>query len=284
MKRKVIFLTMVGLLSGSLFLTACGTKEETIKTEDKQTVEETKEEVKEETKAALTDGFYFAQGEAFDDQGYKDVVSFKVTDGKINSVYWNTVSIDGASDKLTLSEDGNYPMVEQGGAKAPFHEQVATAVKFIEEGQKLDEVDAIAGVSIHVEGFLAGLQKAKENGPDNQGAFKDGTYYAEEKEFDEHNGFKATVSIKVLGGHIVAVNWNGIDKDGLDKKTASIEGKYPMVEQGGAKAPWHEQAAETEQYLIDSQYADGTVDTVASVTMKVNPFFALVEEALKEAK
>lgn len=283
MKRKVIFLTMVGLLSGSLFLTACGTKEETIKSEDKQT-SEVKEETKAETKSEFADGFYFAQGETFDEKGFKDVVSFKVTDGKINSVYLNTVSSDGVSDKLTLSEEGNYPMVEQGGAKAPFHEQVETAVKFIEEGQKVDGIDAIAGVSIHVEGFLAGLQKAKENGPDNQGDFKDGTYYAEEKEFDEHNGFKATVSIKVLGGHIVAVNWNGIDKDGLDKKTASIEGKYPMVEQGGAKAPWHEQAAETEQYLIDSQYADGTVDAVASVTMKVNPFFALVEEALKEAK
>lgn len=125
------------------------------------------------------------------------------------------------------------------------------------------------------------------------GAYKDGTYRAEVKDFDPNNGWKDSVEITVSGGKITAVTWNGTHKDGGDDKaTASKAGKYPMVEQGGAKAPWHEQAALAEAYLIQTQdptavnYTDedGHTDAISGATIKVKEFFTLAAEALATAK
>lgn len=125
------------------------------------------------------------------------------------------------------------------------------------------------------------------------GEYKDGTYRAEMDEFDPQNGWKDSVEITVVGGKITEANWNGTHKDGgEDKKTASKNGNYPMVEQGGAKAPWHEQAALAEAYLIQSQdpttmeYSDedGHSDAVSGATITVKEFFTLAAEALETAK
>ncbi len=125
------------------------------------------------------------------------------------------------------------------------------------------------------------------------GMYKDGSYHAEMKDFDPQNGWKETVDITVAGGKITAADWNGTHKDGGDdKKTASKTGKYPMVEQGGAKAPWHEQAALAEAYLIQTQdptavnYTDeeGHTDAVSGATITVKEFFTLASEALATAK
>lgn len=129
--------------------------------------------------------------------------------------------------------------------------------------------------------------------PEASGAYKDGSYHAELKDFDPQNGWKDSVDITVAGGKITAVDWNGTHKDGGDdKKTASKNGKYPMVEQGGAKAPWHEQAALAEAYLIQTQdpaamkYTDddGHTDAISGATITVKEFFTLASEALATAK
>lgn len=124
-------------------------------------------------------------------------------------------------------------------------------------------------------------------------AYKDGTYTAEEAEFSENSGWKTNITIEVKDGKIVSVDWNGTHKDGGDdKKKVSMDGKYGMVENGGAIAPWHEQAAKVEAYLIETQ--DPTMiefqednqhtDAIAGATIKVDGFFKLAQEALKDAK
>ncbi|PAB60278.1 FMN-binding protein [Anaeromicrobium sediminis] len=121
-------------------------------------------------------------------------------------------------------------------------------------------------------------------------AYKDGVYKAEGDEFQ--NGWKATVSIEVKDGKIVSADWNGVDEEGATKKDASKDGKYPMVEKAGAKAPWHEQAQLAEAYLIETQdpknikYTDdeGHTDAISGASIKVSEFFTLAEKALEEAK
>lgn len=121
--------------------------------------------------------------------------------------------------------------------------------------------------------------------------YKDGTYTAEETDFDPENGWKGSIEITVKDGKIVTVIWNGTHKDGGDdKKTASINGKYPMVEQGGAKMPWHEQAALMEKWLVDNQdpallaiNETGHTDAVTGATMKIKGFIDLATKALVQA-
>lgn len=136
-------------------------------------------------------------------------------------------------------------------------------------------------------------ETAEEATAEETMAYKDGTYTAEEAEFSEKSGWKTNVTIEVKDGKIVSVDWNGMHKDGGDdKKKVSMDGKYGMVENGGAIAPWHEQAAKVEAYLIETQ--DPTMiefkednqhtDAIAGATIKVDGFFKLAQEALKDAK
>ena len=126
-------------------------------------------------------------------------------------------------------------------------------------------------------------------GGSQEGAIADGTYYAEEKKFSENSGWKYTVTLEVKDGKIVDVEWNGVHKDGgTDKVTRSKSGEYGMVEKGGAIAPWFEQAAKAEAYLLkvqdptDIKYSsdEGHTDAISGVTIHVVEFFSLAEEAL----
>ena len=127
-------------------------------------------------------------------------------------------------------------------------------------------------------------------GTDADAGLKDGTYTAEADEFE--NGWKDKVTIEVQDGKIASVDWNSEAEDGgKDKKTASKDGDYGMVENGGASAEWHEQAEKVETFLVEKQDVDaielnddGTTDAVAGVTIKVKGFVDLVKKALSEAK
>lgn len=122
----------------------------------------------------------------------------------------------------------------------------------------------------------------------NPAALKDGLYYAE-GEFDAKSGWKELVALKVEGGKIVSVNWNGLHKDGgLDKKTFSEQGQYGMVAKGKAQAEWHEQAKKAEQTLLEKQdpkaivynAADGKTDAISGVSIGVDGFVELAAKAL----
>lgn len=251
--------------------------------------------------AMYADGTYFAMEDEFSaNSGWKSAIIIKVTDGKIADINWTAASNKGGLDKKAASEAGFYPMVEVGKAQAPWHEQAMKVEEYLLGTQDLTAIsykddeghtDAISGVSIHVNDFYALAEKAMAAGPAEMGMYKDGAYTAEEAEFS--NGWKGNVSITVLYGHIASVNWNATNEENaeLNKKTASMEGQYPMVENAGAQAPWHEQAMKAEAHLLmtqdvkDINYTDdeGHTDSISGVSIHVNDFYMLVEEALKDA-
>ena len=120
--------------------------------------------------------------------------------------------------------------------------------------------------------------------------YEDGVYYAEEYEFNAKTGWKSVVIIKVTNEKIAEVQWTATSiMGGMDKKTASMNGAYPMVEAGGAKTPWHDQAEKMEKALLVMQdpakgkYNDeGYTDAVAGVSVYVDDFFILATRALND--
>lgn len=298
--KKLLSLSVILIMLGAVAV-GCSKAPAEPKEEVKQ--EETKqEETKETSEAAYEDGIYFASEDAFsENSGWKDVVILEVKDGKIADVQWTGASVKAGVDKATASKDGLYKMVEFGNATAPWFEQAEKVEAYLLESQDPKAIefsddqghtDAISGATISVKGFFALAEKALANGPVEKGQYKDGAYHAEEADFNAETGWKSTVDVTVINGNIMAVNWNGVHKDGgADKKTQSVEGNYKMVEFGKAMAPWFEQAAAVEAFLLEKQdtaveYSDdeGHADAISGATIKVKDFFTLAEEALATAK
>ncbi|NLI59901.1 MAG: FMN-binding protein [Clostridiales bacterium] len=142
-----------------------------------------------------------------------------------------------------------------------------------------------------------GATGAPANNESNEGAddrdvvLKDGIYTAEEADFAD-SGWKDNVTIEVKDGEITSVDWNSTHKEqDKDKKTASKDGSYGMVANGGAIAEWHEQAEKVEAFLVEKQDVnaiqvkdDGKTDAIAGVTINVNGFVDMVKDALSNAK
>ena len=207
------------------------------------------------------DGVYFAQEDGFAESGWKYVVTIIVKDGKIVSADWNGAYKMGGMDKKSTSKAGKYPMVEKGGAKADWHVQAESTEKWLLKTQDptamnltdaAGHTDSITGVSITAGTFAKLAEKALAKGPVGYGKYKDGAYQAEEAEFPQ-SGWKSNAKFTVISGYVVAAWWDGVNKDGMAKKKASEEGKYPMVANGGAKADWHVQAKSVEDYFIATQ-------------------------------
>lgn len=302
MKSKWWLLALSAMVSLSLTV-GCSSDEATSGSDstDTEDVQNNTEEPAEET-GKYEDGIYFAQEDGFGDSGWKYMATIEVEGGKIVSADWNGAFKAGGVDKKTSSANGEYGMVEKGGAQAEWHEQAKKAEAFLVEKQDPTAIeytddeghtDAISGVSIHVVEFFDLAEKALANGPVEKGPYKDGAYYAEEDDFSETSGWKYTASLTVINGNIVAADWNGVHKDGGDDKdTQSANGEYGMVEKGGAQAEWHEQAEKAEAYLLEIQdptaieYTDdeGHTDAISGVSIHVSEFFGLAEKALADAK
>ena len=119
---------------------------------------------------------------------------------------------------------------------------------------------------------------------------KDGVYFAEDQTYAE-TGWKEQVVVKVAGGKIVAVNYNGVSNLGIqDKKTVAAAGGYGMIKASKIKLEWHQQAQNLEKYLLQTQdvafakiKADGTTDAITGATFHVGNFFKLLKKALASA-
>jgi major membrane immunogen (membrane-anchored lipoprotein) len=117
--------------------------------------------------------------------------------------------------------------------------------------------------------------------------YQDGVYFAMADTFAS-SGWKETVTLTVTDGKIVSADWNAVHLNGgADKKTVDLAGKYNMVRFGGAQAEWIEQAAKVEAHLLSTQdpaktaYDDGGyTDDIAGVSIHVNAFFELAQDAL----
>lgn len=242
------------------------------------------------------DGKYFAMADEFAENGWKETVALVVKDGKIVEADWNAVSNQLGIDKRTAVVQGKYPMVAAGKAQAEWDVQADAAEQYLLELQDPTKIeysddeghtDAISGVSIHVNGLFDLAKKALDAGVAVPGPLTDGTYHQEAAEFAE-SGWKEFVDFVVMNGNIVAAKWNAINKDDpeLDKLTAVAEGKYPMVESGGAQAEWDVQAKAVEDFLLSNQNlaleldAEGYTDAISGVSIHVNGFYDLIKEAL----
>ncbi|MEO3945959.1 FMN-binding protein [Gorillibacterium sp. CAU 1737] len=245
------------------------------------------------------DGVYYAQGDDFDAKtGWKEVVGLKVESGKIVSVNWTAINKDGGIDKKEYSVEGKYGM-KAGGASSEWHEQAAKAEAYLLEKQDPAAItfndegktDAISGVSVHVNGLATLAKKALDAGAVEAGPYKDGTYKAEAADFDASSGWKDNVTLTVLNGKILAVQWNGTHKDGgTDKVTRSKSGEYGM-KKGGASSEWHEQTAKAEAFVLEKQdpaaitvNGEGKTDAVSGVSIHVGAFVELAKKALEQAK
>jgi len=251
------------------------------------------------SKGKYADGFYFAQQKDFAANGWKYMVSLEVSKGKIVKATWNGANRDGGTDKITRSSTGQYGMVAHGKAQAEWHEQAALAEAYLIKTQdpaaikykdKEGHTDDISGVSIHVSEFFTLATEALNAGPTKPGPYKDGTYHAEQADFDARTGWKSTVDLTVIAGHIVAANWNAVHKDGGDdKKTQVKNGQYVLASKNKT---WTEQATLVENTLLATQdpskitYSDneGHTDAISGVSVHVKDFFDLAAEALAKAK
>ena len=246
------------------------------------------------------DGVYFAAEPNFSEEtGWRYCVTLEVEDGEIVMAEWNGANVAGYEDKVNRSESGKYGMVERGGAIAPWYEQAAKAEEYLLQTQDPTDInytdeagstDAISGVTIHVREFFTLAAEALEEGPTGYGMWKDGHFHAEEDRFSERTGWKNTVDLTVISGYIMAAQWNAVHEEGgEDKDTQSKNGTYGMVENGGAADPWYVQADRAEAHLLETQdptdisYTsdEGYTDAIAGVSIHVNEFFELAEEALQ---
>ncbi|MDC7239649.1 MAG: FMN-binding protein [Spirochaetales bacterium] len=234
------------------------------------------------------DGVYFAQEKEFPGSGWKYNVTLVVNRGQIKEVSWNGSNINGGDDKVTMSRTGRYGMEEKGGAMAPWWKQAQAVEKALIRFQDVDRItlsdsaghtDAVSGASIKVGPFVALVKEALAAGPVGYGPYKDGSYSAQQLGF--HNGYKYAVAVTVTSGYIVSVKWDGIAQDGgKSKAQRSVDGEYGMVANGGAMAPWFEQAKAVEAEVISTQSIDQP-DAVSGATIGIEPFYELLNSALR---
>ncbi len=117
----------------------------------------------------LADGVYEKEAEA--GNGYTDVVTMTVEDGRITGLVWDSVDAEG-NKKSVLSEEGAYTMTEDG---LIWKEQAGALAKAVIENQGVDflavneegKTDAVSGVSVSVNGFVNLVQKCMEEAAGN---------------------------------------------------------------------------------------------------------------------
>ncbi|MDO4468458.1 MAG: FMN-binding protein [Bacillota bacterium] len=246
----------------------------------------------EELLKELKDGTYEAKADAPDNNGFTDVVTVTVKDGKIAEVNWEAVGADG-STKSVLSENGEYVMTEDG---LTWKEQAEALAKAVVENQSLSflnldeqgKTDAVSGVSISIGGFTALAEKCLKEaaGTTQTLELKDGTYEAKAEAAD-NNGFIDQVTMTVADGKITEVNWEAVGEDGSKKSVLSENGEYVMTEDG---LTWKEQAEALANALIENQSLDflqvneqGKTDAISGVSISVGGFISLAEKCMNEA-
>ena len=246
----------------------------------------------EELLKELKDGTYEAKADAPDNNGFTDVVTLTVKDGKITEINWDAVGADG-STKSVLSENGEYVMTEDG---LTWKEQAEALAKAVVENQSLSflnldeqgKTDAVSGVSISIGGFTALAEKCLKEaaGITQTLELKDGTYEAKAEAAD-NNGFIDQVTMTVADGKITEVNWEAVGEDGNKKSVLSENGEYVMTEDG---LTWKEQAEALASALIENQSLDflqvneqGKTDAVSGVSISVGGFISLAEKCMNEA-
>lgn len=122
--------------------------------------------------------------------------------------------------------------------------------------------------------------------------YVDGTYMAEQADFDANSGWKDNATVTITDGKISAVVFNGTYKDDTkgDKLSEVAAGNYDMSV-AGATSPWDVQAKAIADYIVETQDttsitfdAEGKSDAISGATISYGHFFDLVNEALAQAE
>lgn len=164
--------------------------------------------------------------------------------------------------------------------------------------------DGGAMVSIHVVEFFDLVAKALASEPVPAGEFGDTVVVTAKGEVSD-KGWQELAEFIVVNGTIVAVDFDAfyakeyvaegddanaqyflVDDEGkaTPQSKDQLMEKYGMVAYGGSELEWYEQAALLEAYVVENQGVfgvteDGYADGVAGVSVHVNGFEALFNEA-----
>lgn len=121
--------------------------------------------------------------------------------------------------------------------------------------------------------------------PDISDGFKDGVYYVH-GDYD-NSGYMHELTVVVEGGKITSVVYDAKNKQGEYKSYLSSVGEYVMTEDG---LTWKEQADALAAYVMEHQSTEGLntddngkTDVVAGVSISIDTFLKLAEDALKMA-
>ena len=107
------------------------------------------------------DGTYHAEQAAFD-HGYKYFVDLTVVSGYVVAANWDALAEDGSKNKQQSSQDGEYGLVEKGGAQAPWWEQARVVEDYFLTSQDTAKPDAVSGATIGLEPFYPLVAQALE--------------------------------------------------------------------------------------------------------------------------
>lgn len=279
-KASLLFLALLVVLP-LLFFTGCGKSKSEVSAPVATTVAA--------VSGQYSDGVYFAMEDDFDANGWKSTMTIVVQGGKIVDVDWNGVSPSATLDKKSYDQAGKYNMKRFANAQAEWYEQAQRVEDHIVKTQDVTSIkykdndghtDAISGVSITVKEAYTLAQKALAGSAVGRGEYEDGAYFAIEEEYPAE-GWKEYVSLTVVNGRVVAVNWSAIDRAGNDKKEYDKAGKYNMKRFANAQAEWYEQAQKVEEALIKAGGPkNANVDAVSGVSIEVAPFEKLASAAL----
>lgn len=122
--------------------------------------------------------------------------------------------------------------------------------------------------------------------------YTDGTYTAEQADFDAETGWKDNATVTITDGKISAVVLNATSSDAAkgDKISEVAAGNYDMSV-AGSKTPWDVQAKAIQDYMVSTQDttsitfdAAGKSDAISGATISYGHFFDLVNEALAKAE
>ena len=222
------------------------------------------------------DGEYTAKTETAEDGSYS-YAAVTIADGKITNVVWDEITAQGS--KIELSANGQYVM------KPVWKTQSESVGKYVVENQSTAGIanekgytDVVSGVSINIAGFV---ELANEALAKASSTFKDGTYTVKSTEEDAENYQYVTVTVE--GGKVTNVVWDEITK-GASKAELSANGQYVM------KPVWKTQSEALGAYVVEHQTTEGIMndqnrtDVVSGVSIKVDGFVELTNQAIEQAK
>lgn len=278
MQRKIV--SFVSLLITAL-LTGCASNETSLANlPSPATI--LSEEIN--TLFSLEDGLYFAKEDDFNEEGWKNILSFKIENSKLMDISFNAVNESAASTKKELFLAGISPSNSENNEEIDsWYEQIQLLESYFLYHQIADynailahthTDELLSNLTLDIEPLIYLIEKALSEGPIELGPYIDGYYYAEQEDSD--NGFKYFIRLFVQNGYIIAVHWNGLHEDGISLMTDL-----------NSEVNWSEQATRLKKFLIEIQdpmlmtfNEENKTDDVFGVSIEVNDFIELVVESL----